>query len=93
MTSEEISRFRHDLICGSFAGLVYCVSGHPLDSVKVRLQTQTDTMTFRSCVVQTYSREGFSGFYKGIGPTLITVTLVNSIVFASYELCKRMLGV
>ena len=92
MTSEiNLSHFKHDLICGSFAGLVYCVTGHPLDSVKVRMQT--GTLTLQACIRSTYYKEGCRGFYKGIGPPLITVPVVNSIVFASYELCKRMLGV
>ena len=38
-------------------------------------------------------KEGILGFYKGIGPPMITVPLINSIIFASYEFCKRMLGV
>ena len=33
------------------------------------------------------------GFYKGMGPPLVTVPLINSIVFASYEFSKRQLGV
>ena len=33
------------------------------------------------------------GFFKGMGPPLFTVPLINSIVFSSYELCKRMMGV
>ena len=37
--------------------------------------------------------EGFKGFYKGMGSPLITIPVVNSIVFASYEFAKRMMGV
>jgi len=31
------SVFLNDLICGSFAGLAYILTAHPLDSIKVRL--------------------------------------------------------
>ena len=41
----------------------------------------------------TIQREGLKGFYKGMGPPLVTVPLINSIVFASYEFSKRQLGV
>ena len=37
--------------------------------------------------------EGAKGFYKGMGSPLMTIPLVNSIVFASYESAKRMMGV
>ena len=33
------------------------------------------------------------GFYKGMGSPLFTVPLINSIVFASFELAKRFQGV
>ena len=29
--------FKKDLICGSFAGVMVCLTGHPMDSVKVRM--------------------------------------------------------
>jgi len=44
-------------------------------------------------MTQTFKYEGVKGFYKGVGPPLVTVPLINSIVFASYEFCKRMIGV
>lgn len=43
--------------------------------------------------VKTISGEGFKGFFKGMGPPLFTVPLINSIIFASYEFCKRTLNV
>ena len=37
----------------------------------------------------TFKNEGFLGFYKGIRPPLVTVPFINSIIFSSYEFCKR----
>jgi hypothetical protein len=50
-------------------------------------------ITLRHMMRETYVNEGFRGFYKGMGSPLITIPAVNSIVFASYELAKRMMGV
>jgi hypothetical protein len=36
---------------------------------------------------------GSEVFIKGMGSPLITIPLVNSIVFASYEFAKRTMGV
>ena len=33
--------------------------------------------------------EGAPGFFRGIGAPLISIPLINSIVFSSYELSKR----
>ena len=86
--------FVNDLICGSFAGLAYILTAHPLDSIKVRMQVERRAnVSLRSIVRETYLHEGFRGFYKGMGSPLITIPAVNSIVFASYEMAKRMMGV
>jgi Mitochondrial carrier protein len=86
--------FVQDLICGSFGGLAYILTAHPLDSIKVRMQLERrPNINLRKIIMETYTHEGFSGFYKGMGSPLITIPLVNSIVFASYEFAKRCMGV
>lgn len=86
--------FMNDLLCGSFAGLAYILTAHPLDSIKVRMQLdRRPNLSLRSIITETFTHEGFRGFYKGMGSPLITIPLVNSIVFASYELAKRLMGV
>lgn len=57
------------------------------------MQTAVKTDTMSSVISRTYSNEGLLAFYKGIGPPLITLPLVNSIVFASYEFSKSRMGV
>ena len=47
----------------------------------------------RTIISQTVKNESFLAFYKGIGPPLVTVPLINSIVFASYEFYKNLVGV
>lgn len=93
-TNSLYQIFVNDLICGSFAGLAYILTAHPLDSIKVRMQVERRTdISLRSIIRETYVHEGFRGFYKGMGSPLITIPAVNSIVFATYELAKRMMGV
>lgn len=47
----------------------------------------------RSVISSTIRNEGMMAFYKGIGPPLVTVPLINSIIFASYEFYKNLVGV
>ena len=42
---------------------------------------------------KTMLNEGAKGFFKGMGPPLVTVPLVNSLLFVSYEFSKRIMGV
>lgn len=48
-------------------------------------------------LVQTFytilRKEGPVGFYRGIGAPLVSVPLINSIVFSSYELSKKFFSI
>ena len=61
--------------------------------MKVRMQNSAIKVSLFQVISNTIKLEGFKGFYKGMGPPLVTVPLINSIVFASYEFSKRQLGV
>lgn len=57
----------------------------PPDTVKVRLQTQPHL--YRSgidCLKQTMRHEGVFALYKGMGGPMLTIPIVNAIVFAAY---------
>ena len=90
---DTFKAFKKDLICGSFAGLMVCLTGQPLDTMKVRMQNSAIKLSLFQVIKSTVKQEGLLGFYKGMGPPLVTVPLINSIVFASYEFSKRQLGV
>lgn len=70
-----------------------CLTGQPLDTMKVRMQNSAVKLSLFGVIKNTVKQEGILGFYKGMGPPLATVPLINSIVFASYEFSKRQLGV
>lgn len=88
-----MQKARDDLIAGTCAGVAITLTGHPFDTVKVRLQTQPGPAGFSSglqCAWQTVRREGGPrALYKGMGGPLTTVPLVNAIVFMAYESAKR----
>jgi len=71
--------------------------GHPFDTIKVRLQTQdvikpvfgsTPHLRYKGgwdCMMRTIRQEGFLALYKGMSGPMVTVPVVNAIVFAFYE--------
>ncbi|KAM5316530.1 solute carrier family 25 member 45 isoform 2-T4 [Glossophaga mutica] len=59
--------------------------GHPFDTVKVRLQTQTTYRGIVDCVVKTYRHESIPGFFKGMSFPLASVAVVNSVLFGVYS--------
>jgi hypothetical protein len=57
---------------------------HPFDTIKVRLQTQGRNGRFSgplNCLSETIRNEGVLAMYKGITPPLLTIGVVNSIMF------------
>lgn len=82
------------LVAGGVGGVCLILAGHPMDTIKVRIQTMPTPAPGQrplykgtlDCVMQTLKKEGFSGFYKGMAAPLIGATPVNSIVFWGYGL-------
>ena len=68
------------------------VVGHPLDTVKVLLQTQRHGVvfaSFRDCVEKTYKRHGVAGFYKGVASPLAFQLLFRAAILGSYDLASN----
>ena len=72
---------------GGLAGEALWISSYPFDVVKSKMQSDGfgDKQRFRSmrdCFAQTFAKEGFGGFWKGIGPTLLRAMPVSAGTFA-----------
>ncbi|XP_029012255.1 mitochondrial carnitine/acylcarnitine carrier protein [Betta splendens] len=86
-----------NFIAGGIGGACLLLAGHPLDTIKVRLQTQPKasascllyTGTY-DCFRKTVSREGFLGLYKGLGAPLAGVAPMMAISFFGFGLGKQL---
>lgn len=69
------------------------VVGHPLDTVKVLLQTQDmKNPKFKGtihCLQSVVTKEGLRGVYKGVTSPLLGVAGINAIVFGVYGNVQR----
>jgi solute carrier family 25 carnitine/acylcarnitine transporter 20/29 len=79
-----------DFLAGGFGGICLVFTGHPLDTIKVRLQTSSKYKGFIDCFTQTVRTEGFFGLYKGMLAPLIGVTPMYSICFLGYGVGKSL---
>ncbi|KAM5337090.1 solute carrier family 25 member 47 isoform 2-T5 [Glossophaga mutica] len=61
--------------------------GYPLDTVKVRIQTEPKYTGIWQCVQDTYRQERVRGFYRGLSLPVCTVSLVSSLSFGTYRCC------
>eukprot|EP01133_Synstelium_polycarpum_P005928 gene5928-6867_t len=84
-----------DILAGSIGGVGQVFTGHPLDTIKVRLQTQPVGAPLYSgtvdCFKKTVAAEGFAGLYKGVTSPLVGLCLMNAVMFLSYGQAKTLI--
>mmetsp|Transcript_2141 Transcript_2141/g.5020 ORF Transcript_2141/g.5020 Transcript_2141/m.5020 type:complete len:157 (+) Transcript_2141:93-563(+) len=69
-----------DIIAGSARGVAQVFVGHPLDTVKVRMQNGGFS-SISQCLAQTARHEGLYGFYKGATSPLAGVVAYSATLF------------
>jgi len=81
-----------DVVAGCFGGVAQCLTGHPLDTIKVRLQTQSQTNPqykgMVDCFNITVKQDGFAGLYRGVQSPLIGLSFFNAVQFMAYGRIK-----
>ncbi|XP_051511610.1 solute carrier family 25 member 47-A-like isoform X2 [Myxocyprinus asiaticus] len=78
-----------DFLAGSIGGACGVAVGYPLDTVKVRIQTQKQFTGIWQCIVTTIKREGLHGFFKGMVLPVTTISMTSSVVFGTYRNCLQ----
>lgn len=83
-------------VAGGFGGLCSVVVGYPLDTIKVRLQTQAmlgESRLYTSavdCVRGIIRNEGFLGLFRGMMAPMIGSSPITATYFYGYEQGKRL---
>lgn len=96
--SENSSPIKY-FLCGGFGGVCTVLAGHPMDTVKVRLQTmplpQAGEIALYNgtldCFKKTIHKEGFRGLYKGMSAPLTGVAPIFAISFFGFGIGKKLI--
>ncbi|CAL8316921.1 unnamed protein product [Merluccius merluccius] len=80
-----------DFVAGSIGGACGVAVGYPLDTVKVRIQTQPQFTGLWQCASTTLAKEGVQGFFKGMSLPVTTISMTSSVVFGTYRNCLQCL--
>jgi len=83
------TNFIENFIAGGVSGVFIVATGHPFDTVKVRLQTAPTPKPGEpplftgaaDCVRQTIKKEGFFALYRGMAAPLVGVTPLFAVFF------------
>uniref|UniRef100_H3D5Z5 Solute carrier family 25 member 48 n=1 Tax=Tetraodon nigroviridis TaxID=99883 RepID=H3D5Z5_TETNG len=76
-------------LAGWIGGASSVVVGHPLDTVKTRLQAGRSYRNSLHCMISIYRRETVAGFFKGMSFPLASITVYNSVVFGFFSNAQR----
>ncbi|XP_061659021.1 mitochondrial ornithine transporter 1-like [Syngnathoides biaculeatus] len=83
-----------DLSAGAIGGAACVLSGQPLDTAKVKMQTFPALYRgFVHCITSTYKQVGIRGLYRGTSPALMANIAENSVLFMSYGFCQQLIRV
>ena len=81
------------LVAGVGSGALSSVMCAPLDLVRTRLQVWSDlnmpTATVRQAFADIFQKEGWRGYFRGLGASLVTVPAFWGVYFPLYDDCKR----
>lgn len=89
MSSKSSSPLKN-FVAGGFGGSCLVFAGHPLDTIKVRLQTQPELYKGTiDCTKKTIVQDGFLGLYKGMAAPLAGVCPMYAICFLSFTFGKK----
>ncbi|XP_052343477.1 solute carrier family 25 member 48-like isoform X30 [Oncorhynchus keta] len=81
-----------DFLAGWIGGASSVIVGHPLDTVKTRLQAGKGYKNTLHCVLQIYRKETIAGFFKGLSFPLASITVYNSVVFGFFNNTQRVIS-
>ncbi|XP_012373997.1 solute carrier family 25 member 48 isoform X2 [Dasypus novemcinctus] len=81
-----------DFAAGWIGGAASVIVGHPLDTVKTRLQAGVGYGNTLDCIRTVYRRESVFGFFKGMSFPLASIAVYNSVVFGVFSNTQRLLS-
>ncbi|KAI8905339.1 mitochondrial carrier domain-containing protein [Powellomyces hirtus] len=77
------------MLAGALAGMTYNAALFPADTLKSRQQTTDGGKSFVQVARDLYTAQGWRGFYKGFGITVLRSAPTSAMIFATYELLSR----
>ncbi|KAK9300218.1 hypothetical protein QLX08_006993 [Tetragonisca angustula] len=83
-----------DFVSGSLGGIALVYVGQPLDTIKVKMQTFPSMYKgMVNCFLQTLKTDGIiRGLYAGTVPALVANVAENSVLFAAYGGCQKVIS-
>mmetsp|Transcript_20347 Transcript_20347/g.30838 ORF Transcript_20347/g.30838 Transcript_20347/m.30838 type:complete len:323 (+) Transcript_20347:97-1065(+) len=81
------------LLSGGFGGICAVLVGHPLDLIKVRMQTGASAnASVFGMMGKIFRDEGFFGLYRGVSAPLVAMAPMYAVSFWGYDMGKLVIN-
>lgn len=77
------------IISGGFAGIAAWLPCYPQDVIKSVIQSSSSKLTLLQAIKKIHQTSGYSGFFKGFGPTMVRAFPANAATFVGYEIVMK----
>ena len=84
--------FSWHFILGGLAGMAATAANHPLDTIRTRVVFNRARIGVARVALDTIKREGISGLYRGVGPSVVQIFPYSGFQFGYYRLLQHALG-
>ena len=91
MSNKSSKALAIDLASGTVGGVAQLIIGHPFDTVKVRLQQGSSSLSPVAVTRHILATQGPLGLYKGFGPPLVTIAAFNALLFSTTGYLNRLI--
>ena len=89
----QLSAAAQESGAGALGGALGVLAGHPLDTLRVRLQQPGAPSGLRAVWAATVAGEGMGALFKGLSVPLLFAALTNAACFHTYaETCRLLAG-
>ncbi|KAJ3018373.1 UNVERIFIED_CONTAM: hypothetical protein HDU68_011192 [Siphonaria sp. JEL0065] len=94
LDSEQVRSYTRPnavIIASTCSAVASVVAGYPFDLIKTRMQAFRYPSNM-ACIKEIYNLDGgFVGFFRGMGPIILTVSILRSVSFSAYTTAKPLL--
>jgi len=82
-----------EILCATAAGCASTLLGHPLDTIKVHMQTNQNFHTTNAAAKSLLEQNSGNPFifFRGIAPPLVNAILMNTVMFSVFQSVKEAL--
>eukprot|EP00054_Salpingoeca_dolichothecata_P001578 m.19833 g.19833 ORF g.19833 m.19833 type:complete len:294 (+) comp12330_c0_seq1:60-941(+) len=95
MTESRGKKVIAELLGGTVGGVLQAITGHPLDTIKVRLQSQGSQKNYSGamdCFKKTLQHEGIRGLFKGLSSPMFMSGALNAVIFGTNFTMRRIVS-